>query len=318
MNFNQTIVNFDCEFQIDIFKHNPPTIMLTYKEYERREYNGALYPSNNATSLIEISLKEEASGTTSHELYHLLEYEYTKLKYNNHQGNLISNIYYEQYLDLQNKLENQDKFLEKLKTFDLIDKTNNHHTPITKQDRLNIFNEFLTENISKKELQQYDIHNTKDRFLIIEKIFNQKSPTIKAKTAQILKLYNEVNDYLNEVNHKSFFHLECNFLDERNGKSYYDKYSEKLARLSGLYFDNDYQSKPLPRGKEKSIYQQKFEEITILLRDEIKDLQNLKTQTNNPNAGSIILQFNKDLSKSKLNNIRDNDSNNTIKVKKSL
>lgn len=301
---NQAVEIFNSEFAIDFFKDNPPTVILSYKKMENLEYNAALYnQANKNTSLIDLALPEEAVGTFSHELLHLLEYEYTKLKYANHRGRLISNIYYNRDLESKKHLENQDVFLIKLKTFDNLTSVT---TPISQQDRLNILEDFLKEHLKGKDLskQQYSAVNSTQQYQLVNAVINSINPNSKNKIATILDFKNQLDDYISGKSNFSFFHIESSFYDKLRNKKYFDKYSEKLARLAGLYVDKDYQSKPLPRGNEKQIYQEKFTDIVCLLRDEVNKLKKQQSHPNTINPSKIVLNFEKKTIMDKLKNNR--------------
>lgn len=297
---NQAIIRFNEELNIDSLKENPPTIILSYDSKENIEYNGVLRKKENIhKSLIEITLKDEGLGIINHELFHLLEYEYTKIKYKNLGNQLISNVYYKNDAKTRDLLEKDDQFLRELKTFDMLN--NNPISPVSKKDRLNIFDEFLKEHL-EYEAVKYDINNLKDCNTLINQLFTQKNPNITQQ--QKLDFQNKINNYLTIKSDDSFFHIESLLYDKIVNESYSDKYSEKLARLSGMYFDEDYNSKPLPRGKEKQIYQEKFKKIATLLSNEIKTPPENKPNTQNNINTQIVLNIDKQSSMDKLKNKR--------------
>lgn len=246
--FNQAIQYFNDELGIEAFKDTPPIIMLSYGSKKDIEYIGVMRKSAKCISpLIEITLQDEGLGTISHELFHLLEYEYTKLKYKNHQDYLISSIYYNQSFDEKDKLESNDVFLVKLRTFDYLD--SNKYLPVYLQDKLTILTEFFKEHLEGTgiKVEKYDISNKKQCNELINLFIDKAIPDFRSKPNKVINFHNDITEYLSKSNTKSFFHIESLLYDN----IYSDRYSEKLARLSGMKLDKDYAVKPLPRGKEK-------------------------------------------------------------------
>lgn len=303
--FNQALLNYEEEYGVKIFNNVPPTVILSYESKENNRYNGAMYSNytDDGSALIDIALKDEGYGTACHELFHLLEFEYTRLKYKDHQGRLISDIYYGNDFTVKNDLESGDNFLRQLRSFDLIEKGLPIENPITRADRLNILVEFFGERIDVSSLKDLDVGHERDRGIMIEVIFNNSGKVLDVDN-KVLEMKGLMANYLEGKGSESFFHIESLFRDYLNNNRYYDEYSEKLARLAGFSFDKGYKSKPLPRGKEVGIYKDKFIEVVGVLRDEIVLLQDNKAMLDLGVDNRIELKLNKKSMKEKLNRVR--------------
>lgn len=259
-------------------------------------------------------LGEEITNTAAHEYFHYIEMLYTAIKHNNNFNDLISNIYNYRFsgdIKKQRKLESKDPLINSIKTVDDI--------IIDKCKRVDTFNYFIKYHNLEEDIKQillkanytFDLikSNAPQLFYMkVAKLYVNKINKNHFRESKSLPLSQEdkeslirdvasrLKQYIESADDKptkSLYSIECKVYDVIYGKLYYQKYTEKMARILEVILVKSRKS-IMPFGHELKIYEDKLKnDMNIIANIVNKDTLNSEPSDATMSELSILSAKNK-------------------------